>query len=329
MLARLGLSLAATRQISIDDVIALARLADELSYESLWIPETWGVDAVSLLAVLARETQRIELAAGVFNVYSRSAMLIAQSAATLQELSGGRFILGLGASGPGVIERWHGMPYTRPLERTRDYVTSIRLALSGSRVDYQGGQFQLEGFTLANAASSPVPIFIASLGPRNVRLTGEIADGWLPIFAARGLMAPLYQELEAGAESAGRSAQAIDVAAYIPGVLGPRAGRLLRQQIAYYVGGMGTFYAGFVSRAGLADAAAEIRRRWQAGDRLGAVDAVDQVLLDVCTLGTDAETAQRRLDEYRQEGVGLPVLTPPHGSAVEEITQTIEALAPV
>src|SRR5579864_5695975 len=179
---RLGVTLAPTKQIPLDAVVELARVADRLGYDTLWVPETWGFDAVTILAVLAASTERIRIASGVLNVYSRSAALIAQTAASLQHLSRNRFILGLGTSGPIVVEGWHGVAFRNPIMRTREYVEVIRLALSAQTVDFAGQTMQLSRFRLLNPPNAMPPIYIASLGPRNVRLTGEVADGWLPTF---------------------------------------------------------------------------------------------------------------------------------------------------
>jgi alkanesulfonate monooxygenase SsuD/methylene tetrahydromethanopterin reductase-like flavin-dependent oxidoreductase (luciferase family) len=298
----------------------VVQAADRLGYDSIWIPETWGDDAVSTLAVLARETERIRVASGVFNVYSRSAALLAQTAATLQELSAGRFVLGLGTSGPRVVERWHGIPFERPIVRTRECVEAIRLAVSGQRVDYQGSTLQLEGFRLANPPGAPVPIYIAALGPRNVRLTGALADGWLPIFMSRSALPALLERLRSGASAAGRPALP-DVAAYLPVLISPRGDRLLAQHLAYYIGGMGDFYHDFVSDA--------VREAWRSGSRLAALDAVDPAMLEACTLGSHTDTARERLEDYRSRGVDLPVLSFPHGATLEDILTTLRALAPV
>lgn len=325
---RLGVTLAPSKQLSVESVGELARLAESLGYHSVWIPETWGVDAVSLLAVLVRETKEIHLASGILNVYSRSAALIAQTAATLQNLSQGRFLLGLGTSGPIVVEDWHGVPYHAPLQRTRDYVTAIRLALRGERVNVAGEQLHLKNFRLLNPPSVPVPIYIAALSPKNVRLAAELADGWLPIFAPRGRMNALLEDLQAGARRAGKNAGTIDVAAYVPVLIGPSAERLLRQQLAYYVGAMGTFYARFVGRLGFEQEVSEIRGKWQSGDRIGAVRAVPDELLATTTLGSDPETARRRIRQYRGEGVALPILALPDGCTSDQAAATLHALSP-
>ncbi len=326
--SRLGVALAPSRQLNLKSIVTIGRAAEALGYESIWVPETWGADAVSLLAILAYETDRIKLASGVFNVYSRSAALVAQTAATLQDASGGRFILGLGASGPTVVENWHGMPFHRPLERTREYVAAIRLALAGQPVDIEGNQMRLQGFRLLNPPASTVPIYISALGSRNVQLTGEIADGWLPIFAVRGNMATLFGEFRRAALAAGRNPTLLDIAAYVPVLMGNRGDQLLRRTLAYYIGGMGAFYADFVRSAGFSEDATAIRTAWQTGDRREAESLVSERLLESCTAGSEPSVARRRLAEYRREGVTLPVIAFPHGSSMEEIVTTLEALAP-
>jgi F420-dependent oxidoreductase-like protein len=325
---RLGLSLAISNALSLTDLVEAVSAADRLGFHSAWIPETWGSELSSVLTVLAIRTRRIWLAGGVFNVYSRSPALLAQTAATLQEVSGGRFILGLGASGPRVVEGWHGVPYREPVARTEDYVKIIRLALSGGRVDFDSERFHLAGFKLATRVAAPVPVYIAALGPANTRLTGRVADGWLPIFAARGHMAESFDSLRSGAEEAGRDPNAIDVAAYIPCLIGPRGERLLAQQLAYYIGGMGTFYASFMTRMGFASAVSEIRRLWEAGDRAAAVRAVPDALLECTTLGSDPATAKDRIRAYRAEGIRLPIVTLPNGATPDEAARTIDALGP-
>lgn len=312
----------------ISAVVRLAKTAEQLGYESVWIPETWGTDAVSVLVVLALQTSSIRLASGVFNVYSRSPALIAQTAATLQELSQNRFILGLGVSGPGVVERWHGTSFSRPLERTRAAVEVIRMALSGRQVEYHARGFDLSGFSLAAPPAEPIPLFIAAIGPKNVRLVGEIADGWLPIFAARGHMGPLFSQFRAGAKSAGRNPSSLDVAAFIPILLGTRGDDRLRQQLAYYIGGMGTFYASLLERLGFREEVATIRALWIVGDHKSAVHAVTQQVLDACTLGSSEHEARERIKQLRAEGIRLPVLTFPYGATESEIRQSVEAIAP-
>jgi len=324
---RIGVSLAPRGDLGVRDVLELAGLADELGYESLWIPESWGYDATTILGAVAARTSRLRLASGIFNVYSRTPALIAQIAATLQSMSSGRFILGLGTSGPQVVERWHGVPFRRPLGRTRECVEIVRLALSGGRVDYSGRDFTLSGFKLA-APTGPVPIFLAALGPANIRLTAQIADGWLPIFAARGGMEAMLQSFHASLSEAGRSRNEVDVAAYIPCLAGSSGPRLARAQIAYYIGGMGTFYHDFAYRMRFAREADAIATYWRAGDRDAAASAVSEDMLRACAILEGPEPLHDQLAAFRREGVQLSILTPPYGSSREAIASTLRVFAP-
>jgi alkanesulfonate monooxygenase SsuD/methylene tetrahydromethanopterin reductase-like flavin-dependent oxidoreductase (luciferase family) len=154
-----------------------------------------------------------------------------------------------------------------------------------------------------------------------------MADGWLPTFAPRGRMPPLTEQLRLGAEAAGRSSDSVDVAAYLPALIGQQGELLLRQQLAYYVGSMGTYYAEFATQAGFGDEVEAVRRKWEAGDRAGAVRAVSEEMLARCALGADAAEARRRIAEYRDEGVGLPIASFPHGTSKEQAAATLEALA--
>jgi F420-dependent oxidoreductase-like protein len=326
--SRLGITLPASSSISIPESIELIKLADRLGYDSVWVPETWGTDAGSILAILARETERIRICSGVFNIYSRSAMLLAQMAATLQAISGGRFVLGLGVSGPEVIENWHGVAFAHPLQRTREYIAALRLALNGDRVNFAGKIVKLQGFKLLNAPPVPVPIYVASLGPKNVRLTGEVADGWLPVFTVRGELNTLFSELEQGALISNRDVSNIDVAAYLPVASGPRGDDLLRQQIAYYVGGMGTFYNAFLSRLGFEQQTAKIQSLWTGHDRQAAAEAVPDSLVDACTLGSKPDITRARLEEFRIAGIRLPVLSVAAGSTAQEIADILRECAP-
>jgi alkanesulfonate monooxygenase SsuD/methylene tetrahydromethanopterin reductase-like flavin-dependent oxidoreductase (luciferase family) len=164
-----------------EELVETARLAEELGYHSIWVPEMWGRDAFSILGLIAANTKRIKLSTGIIPVFSRSPAVIAQTAATLDEISGGRMMLGLGTSGPAVIENWHGVPFDKPLQRTREYVEIIKMILGGGRVDYEGEIFSLKGFRLQfQPLRSVIPVLVAAIGPRNVRLAGESADGWIP-----------------------------------------------------------------------------------------------------------------------------------------------------
>ena len=166
-----------------DDLIAVAQAADRLGYESFWTGESWGRDAFTVLTMLACHTARIGLGTGIVTVYSRTPGLVAQSIASLDRISNGRAVLGLGSSGRIVIEDWHGVKFDHPVGRTAEYIDIIRLALSGERVNYEGRFYSLKRFRMGVLpVQERVPIYVASLGRRNLELTGREADGWLPIW---------------------------------------------------------------------------------------------------------------------------------------------------
>ena len=305
-----------------------ATAAEELGYHSIWVPEMWGRDALALVASIAHWTDRIGVATGVVSVFSRSPAAIASAAATLDELSGGRMVLGLGTSGPAVIENWHGIPYERPLRRTREYVEIVRLVLSGERVNYEGDLFKLRGFRLMfRPPRKEIPIFIASLGPRNVRLTGEVADGWLPY-----LIPPVAVEKGRGllAEGASRGGAGrrgpITVAPYVLACLGGE--EALRDHIAHYVGSMGTYYRDALARWGFSDEASRIAAAAREGDRRKAREAVSVDMVRSITLGANAETMRANMDRYRQAGATLPIVMFPLKSTRPMVKETMEFLAP-
>src|SRR5205807_2374595 len=192
---------------------ATAREAERLGYDSVWTAEAYGSDAATVLAWLAAGTSRIKLGAGILQIPARSAAMTAMTAATLDNLSGGRFLLGLGTSGPQVSEGFHGVRFGKQLQRTRDYVAVVRLALAHQKLEYHGETLELPlpdgpGKALKltiRPVPAQIPVFLAVLGPKNVALAGEIADGWLPVFFSPEHTKALRVPLEEGAARAGRS----------------------------------------------------------------------------------------------------------------------------
>lgn len=308
------------------------RLAEEGGYESFWIPEAWGSDAISLLGALAATTTRLKLASGIVNVFSRSPALIAQSFATVDELSGGRAIIGLGTSGPQVVERWHGTRFDRPLERMREVVEILRLALSGARVNYNGKVFTLSGFRLGLDPPRPrIPIYLATFKPLGVRLTGEIADGWLPTNISMAHLPVMLEALREGARTAGRNPGSIDVAAMVLAAASDNreeARTLVRRHLAHYVGGMGTFYYELMRSCGFSEEADRIRERWATGDRDGAAHQVSDAMVDSLSITGTASECQKGVEARLAAGIAMPVLFPPHGASIEMVKGTLRALAP-
>jgi len=297
------------------DVVEFAHAADELGYHSIWMAEAWSLDAFMILTSLVPHTSRIGLGTSIVNVYSRTPALIGQSIATLDALSGGRAILGLGASGPQVIEGWHGIPYRKPLQRTRETIDIVRTILRRDRLVYQGEIFQLGmGLKLINhPVRADVPIVVASLGPKNVELTAEIADGWMPT-----LYSPTKgPEVFRPALEAGRAKRSPDLgpltvygsAAVAIGDDPAMARGMVRQMLALYLGGMGSrdanFYNHLVQRYGFVDEAIAVQDLYLAGKRDEAVAAVPDALIDDLAAIGDAGAVKDKLAAFAAAGVDV------------------------
>ncbi len=318
-----------------DQVLEKAKIADRLGYDSLWLGESWGYELFTSLTDLVRVTKRIKIGAGIANIYSRSPAVIASTIATLDERSGGRMMLGLGPSGAQVIEHWHGVPFEKPLRRTREYVEIIRLILRGEKLVYHGELFQLEhGFKLRFKPKRPdMPIYIAALGPQNVVQTGEIADGALPIYWPATKWGELRRELDEGAALAGRPPHSATIAPYLTCALleegldeERRAARRLAATfpLAYYIGRMGSSYAQMLARHGFAADVQAVQAGWKQGMK-AAVKAVSSALFEATTLvGTPAEVVTT-LDRWVADGVEEPLLSMPTGS-IEETQAQLGAL---
>jgi len=330
-MARIGLTLPRTEDVPRKEIVEVVQQAEALGYDSVWVGESWGRDGFTWLTQLACHTSHIKLATGITTVYSRSPALIAQTIASLDEISSGRVILGLGTSGPIVIENWHGLPFDRPLRRTREYIEIIRLILSGERVNYKGEIFQLKGFRLPfPPVRSRVLIYVASLGPQNLRLTGELADGWLPIYLDASHLQDFQHDLASGAEKAGRPLSAVDVAPYILSCLSDdveAARKLVQYHLAYYIGGMGTFYANLIARYGFEDEVSRVREAWGRGDRESAAERVTDAMVARLAICGSPKDGRAQLERYRAAGVTLPIVSFTHGASRTMIRQTLEGLA--
>ena len=284
--------------------------------------EAWGADAPSLLGYLAARTESMLLGSGVIQVGTRSPVTIAQTAMTLAHLSGGRFLLGLGVSGPQVIEGLHGIPFGHPLARMRETVAIVRSVFTGEKVSFAGSQYRIPLGTRPMRVSLPpisVPVYLASLSPRMLELTGEIADGWLGTsFVPEGASA-YFTHLDAGLARAGRRRADLDICqgAEINLVDEADLARTLagrKKELAFSLGGMGSassnFYNDAYSRQGWAEVAARVRERWQAGDRDGAAGLVtDEMVLATTLIGTE-DMVRARLRTWRDVGVDTVRLYP-------------------
>lgn len=311
--------------------------AERIGLDECWVAEAWGSDAPSLLGFLAARTERLRLGSGVIQVGTRSPVAIAQAALTLAELSGDRFSLGLGASGPQVIEGLHGASFARPLTRMRETIAVIRQALAGEKVSFAGRSVEIprpggEGrpMRLSTMPNPDIPIYVASLSPRMLELTGEVADGWLGTSFVPEGAAAYFSHLDAGLAAAGRTrkdltvCQGAEVAfAESPEELTTMVGER-RKGLAFSLGGMGTastnFYHDAYARQGFAEVAEAVRERWQAGDRDGAATLVpDAMVLATTLLGTE-DMVRDRLRVWADAGVDTVRLYPAGDSLDERLT---------
>ena len=320
-------------QPSVERLVGLSQLAELDGYDRVWLPETWGRDAVTTLASIAEATTDIGLGSSLLNVYSRSPALIGQTAATLQELSGGRLRVGVGPSGPQVVERWHGTEFDRPLRRTRETIDIVKRVLSGDPVEYEGDIFELSGFRLRCDPPDPVPpVDAGGLGPKSVELAGRFADGWHAILRTPDGMADRLGDFERGGELGDRDRDGQRVTLSVTCCAlehGERARELSRQHIAFYIGGMGTYYRDAVARQGYEETATEVFETWTGGDRDAAAAAVDDGLLDELAVAGTPEVCRERLARFEAiDGVDPVNVMFPRAADRAAIEATITALAP-
>jgi len=334
-MSAISLTFSTREDTSNEALLALAKQADSLGYDTFFTGESWGRDAFTVLTMVACHTSTIRLGTGIIPVYSRTPGIIAQSISSLDILSHGRATLGLGTSGRIVVENWHGVPYDQPLHRTREYIEILRKALSGDRVNYSGRLFNVSRFALgAPPIQSHLPIYLASLGPRNLELTGQLADGWLPIWTHQRHIADMKDTVAKAAAKVGRDISEITVAPQVLCYVADdcedieNAEGLMRAHMAYYIGGMGSYYYNLFCRYGYESQATAVRDAWADRDRPKAYAAISDEMLEEITVFGDAATCKAKLDYFRQNGADMPVVSFPHGSSDATIQNTLRALAP-
>ncbi|GAB2803573.1 LLM class F420-dependent oxidoreductase [Streptomyces daliensis] len=310
------------------ETVAFVTEAEKLGLDICWVAEAWGSDAPSPLGYLAARTERLLLGSGVMQLGTRTPAAVAQTAITLSQLSEGRFLLGLGPSGPQVIEGLHGVPFARPLSRTRETVRIVRQALAGEKITWEGREFHVplpggeaRPMRLSARVEHDIPLYLAALSPKMLELTGEVADGWLGTsFVPEGSKAAYFDHLDAGCARAGRSRADLDICqgAEVAFAEDEEALRAMvagrKKELAFSLGGMGSastnFYHDAYSRQGWSQAAAEVRERWQAGDREGAAALVtDEMVLGTTLIGTE-DMVRARLRVWRDAGVDTVRLYP-------------------
>jgi F420-dependent oxidoreductase-like protein len=298
------------------DAVDMAIEAERLGADSLWIPEFWGGDALTPLGFLAARTSTIRLATGIVQLGSRTPALLAMSAMSLQALSNGRFLLGLGVSGPQVMEGWHGVRYEKPVQRTRETIEIVRQVTAGQRLEHHGDIYQLplpEGEGKAIRVAMPpvhVPIYIASLGPMNLRLTGELADGWIGNSFFPETADVFFDPIRQGAAAAGRTIDDVDLTVAVSLEFTDdveAAGRRHAAGYAFTFGAMGSastnFYNNAFERQGYGDDVKAVQRLWLDGHKEEAGLRVPiQIGLGTNLVGTD-DMVLERLRLHRDAGV--------------------------
>lgn len=334
MTLKVGISAIPVDRSAIDYVVE----AERLGADSVWVPEFWGYDALTPLGALAVATDTIRLGTGIVQLGTRTPAMLAMSALSLQALSDGRFLLGIGTSGPQVVEGWHGVPFARPIRRTRETIDIIRIVTAGERLEYDGEIYRLplpdgEGRAL-RAASAPahVPIYVASLGPANLALTGELADGWIGNSFFPETAEVFFDRIEAGARSVGRSLDDIDLTVSVACEFTDdveEAGRRHAAGYAFTFGAMGSaktnFYNEAFARQGFGDDVAEVQRLWASGDRDAARERVPiEIGLGTNLIGPPDEI-RRRLRMYRDCGVDT-LRVGPAGETVDELLECLGRL---
>jgi F420-dependent oxidoreductase-like protein len=310
-----------TRQDQLEIVLE----AERRGYDSVWAAEAYGSDAATILGWIAGQTSRIRIGSAIFQMPGRSPAMTAMTAATLDQLSDGRMILGIGSSGPQVAEGWHGQRFGKQIQRTREYVAVVRKALARERLVFHGETVELplpDGpgkalkLTIAPVQDS-IPIYLAAIGPNNTRLAGEIADGWIPTLFSPEHVAEFRPLLEEGAARVGRDLDGFDIAptvnVFVTDDLAA-ARNAMRPFLALYVGGMGSreknFYNQLVQRYGFEDAAREVQDLYLEGKRDEAMAALPDELIDLVSLCGPPDRVRERLEVFREAGVGTLGVSP-------------------
>ncbi len=302
-----------------------AKVAEELGYDSVWTAEAYGFDAATPLAYFAANTEKIRLGSAIFQIPGRTPGNAAMTASTIDNLSNGRFNMGLGSSGPQVAEGWHGQPFAKQLARTREYITILRAMFAKEYVEFDGEIYKLplpDGLgkplkLMVNPIQERIPIFLAAIGPKNTQLAGERCDGWLPYRYGPEHASYLNENLKLGAERAGKTLDDVQISPSIFTAVGENLPELrdrIRPIIALYVGGMGArgknFYNTLVSAYGFEDDAKTIQDLYLDKKYEDAAAAVPEELIDLVSLVGDKDRIADRIAAYKDIGTDNLLVVP-------------------
>ncbi|MYD42299.1 MAG: LLM class flavin-dependent oxidoreductase [Gammaproteobacteria bacterium] len=305
------------------DTIEKVRIAESLGYSLVATGEAWGPSTVPWMTLLATHTEKIHIGTSILNVFSRSPAAIAQEFASLEMLSNGRMVCGLGSSGHRVIEHFHGVPFDRPLRRIREYVEIIKLLLEGNELQYEGQLMQMSrGFRLDyERQRDSVPIYIAAITPKSIKQTGEIADGIFPIHWPSARFASLQTDLNAAAAAVGRSDVTLTVApftnVYVGDLDDENLWQAARQPLFHYINRMGDFYWNMLVANGFEDDVLASRAAWQQRDREGAFASISKEMVQAIQVIGGAETIASQLKERSDNGAHVQLIPMPQGTTAE------------
>lgn len=312
--------------VSLDRTLEFARRADEAGLHSVWKQEASGSNGVATLAAVSQCTTDVRIGTGVASVYSRSPALLGMSAATLQQLSGGRALLGLGVSSPPVVEQWHGTAFDRPLRRLRETIEIVRQVTAGGTVEYDGEVFDVGPYTMALETTDDVPIFNAAIGDANRALTGEYADGWLPAFIPQSAFSEHVADVRESAVDADRNPDELTVAPWVPTAVDAdpdRAERRVRYLLAQE---MAMGYNEQISEHGFGDAPDRAHTLFREGDREAAVDAIsDRMVAELTVSGTESDVGEQ-FRQYARDGADVVIAMPSMDASVAEVESLIDVL---
>ncbi|ETW96342.1 MAG: hypothetical protein ETSY1_27000 [Candidatus Entotheonella factor] len=327
---RLGMALVPQRDISMPDYIAMAQLAEQQGYDVIWGAESNGYELFSFLSVLLSQTQRIKVAPGIASIFTRTPAFMAMSAATWHLIAPGRSLLGLGVSTRIIVGHWHGLTWDQPLGRTAEYVGMLRQALRGERLVHQGRFYASQQFRLGVEAPGEMPIYLAAVNTKMLRLAGEIADGvlltWVPLEAVPQVVA----DIRAGAEVAGRNPRDVDIAMYLRTCVTddrPAALEWLRRDITGYT--VADVYSRVFRRFGFQAEVDAMQEAWQRGDRALATAQIADPMVDALGVIGTADACREKVEAFAAAGVDEPIILPftPRADALPAYQQTISAFS--
>ena len=314
-----------------EDAFNRVRAADEAGVDTIWAAESWGSDAFTLMGQIVERTKNVKVGSAIVNVYSRTPAALAQHFASLDVASGGRMIIGLGTSGANVIEHFHGIPFEKPIQRTREYVEIINILIAGAPLKYQGEIFQMNrGFTLnMTRHRDHIPVYLATLSPKSVKQTAEIADGWIPIWTPIDDIQTITNDIAEAATAAGRLADAVTLRS--PGGViitneVDRARAATAGNFAFYMNRMGVYYHRHIRRLGHGDVVDVVQKAWEEGGSGAGAEAVPPDFQQQLVLVTSSvEEARERIAREAAAGIDLHSVSI-EGQAAPEMQKTYEAL---